>query len=135
MFQPVVRVNSEKIYEINLINNTSPKDSVPPCYSRFVPEQTDDYAWENNRVAFRTYADWDAAGNKISEVKKISSDYGSNLSRFEISIKGNDTKSAGITLQEKNGEGSINQENRWLSYWEPHQDSELDTGIVIPLLR
>lgn len=24
-------------------------------YSRFVPERTDDYAWENDRVAFRTY--------------------------------------------------------------------------------
>lgn len=54
LFQPVVRVNSEKTYEINLINNTAPKDSIPPCYSRFMPEQTDDYDWENNRVAFRT---------------------------------------------------------------------------------
>src|SRR5205085_8225450 len=24
-------------------------------YSRFVPERIDDYAWENDRVAFRTY--------------------------------------------------------------------------------
>ena len=24
-------------------------------FSRFVPERTDDYAWENDRVAFRTY--------------------------------------------------------------------------------
>lgn len=25
------------------------------CYSRFVPERTDDYAWENDRVAFRVF--------------------------------------------------------------------------------
>ena len=38
------------------------KDSVTPepvsdvrAYSRFVPERTDDYTWENDKVAFRTY--------------------------------------------------------------------------------
>lgn len=38
-------------------------------YSRFVPERTDDYAWENDRVAFRTYGP-DAqrrAENKLPE--------------------------------------------------------------------
>lgn len=31
-----------------------PKSSVT-TYSRFVPERTDDYTWENDKVAFRTY--------------------------------------------------------------------------------
>jgi hypothetical protein len=33
------------------------KDNHSPTvtYARFVPERTDDYAWENDRVAFRTY--------------------------------------------------------------------------------
>jgi hypothetical protein len=30
-------------------------DSIQPTYGRFVPERIDDFAWENNRVAFRTY--------------------------------------------------------------------------------
>ncbi|MCC8408318.1 DUF4861 domain-containing protein [Mucilaginibacter sp. UR6-1] len=30
-------------------------ESKVTAYSRFVPERTDDYAWENDRVAFRTY--------------------------------------------------------------------------------
>jgi hypothetical protein len=30
-------------------------EDAPATYSRFVPERTDDYTWENDRVAFRTY--------------------------------------------------------------------------------
>ncbi|MEL1242315.1 DUF4861 family protein [Flavobacterium flavipallidum] len=30
-------------------------ESAVTAYSRFVPERTDDYAWENDKVAFRTY--------------------------------------------------------------------------------
>lgn len=30
-------------------------DSTKTTYSRFVPERIDDYAWENDRVAYRTY--------------------------------------------------------------------------------
>ncbi|MGV3538630.1 MAG: DUF4861 family protein, partial [Rufibacter sp.] len=35
--------------------NTAQPESQVKTYSRFVPERTDDYTWENNRVAFRTY--------------------------------------------------------------------------------
>lgn len=237
LFQPKVAAKSKKEYEIRRIqkNPTLKSDStVPACYSRFVPERTDDYAWENNKVAFRTYgptaqkmkeegvkggtlssgidawlkrvdypiinkwykkeletdgsyhkddgegldnfhvgvsrgvgglakkmdssyhfsknfvswktlstgpirtsfiltyADWDANGSTISEQKLISLDYGSNLSRFEISIKGTDTISAGLTLHEKDGEIEVHENNTWVSYWQPHEDSELGTAIVVP---
>ncbi len=234
LFQPMVKASSEAVFQIEKVSDITTKDSIPACYSRFVPERTDDYAWENNHVAFRTYgptaqkmaeagvkggtlssgidawlkrveypiinkwyqktttgkgnyhvdtgegldnfhvgisrgvggiakkvgatyhisrnftnwktlstgpirtsfvltyADWDAAGNKISEEKKISLDYGSNLSKFEITLKGTDTISAGLTLHEKDGEIGINQKNGWVSYWEPHEDSELGTGIIVP---
>jgi len=79
-----------------------------------------------------TYADWDAAGIKISEEKKISLDYGSNLSKFEITLTGTDTISAGLTLHEKDGEIGVNKNQGWISYWEPHFDSELGTGTVVP---
>lgn len=234
LFQPEVPANSERTFEVHFAESSKARDTVPACYSRFIPERTDDYAWENNRVAFRTYgptaqkmkedgvkggtlssgidawlkrveypiinkwykkeletdgsyhkdtgegvdnfhvgisrgvggtakkvdttyyisknftswktltngpirtsfiltyADWDAAGKIISEEKKISLDYGSNLSKFEIIVKGTDTISAGLTLHEKDGEIDVNQENGWVSYWEPHGDSELGTGIVVP---
>lgn len=234
IFQPAVAANSEQVFEVGFSENIASADSILACYSRFVPERTDDYAWENNRVAFRTYgpvaqkmkedgvkggtlssgidawlkrvdypiinkwykkeletdgsyhkddgegldnfhvgisrgvggiakkvatsyyisknftswktlstgpirtsfiltyADWDAAGIKISEEKKISLDYGSNLSKFEITLTGTDTISAGLTLHEKDGEIGVNKNQGWISYWEPHFDSELGTGIVVP---
>lgn len=54
LFQPKIAASSEKQYEIVPASNTSATKNIN-CYSRFVPERTDDYAWENNKVAFRTY--------------------------------------------------------------------------------
>ncbi len=54
LFQPKIGASSQKEYEIVPASNTSATKNVN-CYSRFVPERTDDYAWENNKVAFRTY--------------------------------------------------------------------------------
>ena len=233
LFQPKVNVSSQKDFEIVPTKNTSAtKNSI--CYSRFVPERTDDYAWENNKVAFRTYgpvaqqmvenkieggtltsgidawlkrvdypiinkwyekatngtgtyhkdtgegldnfhvgnsrgvggiavkvdnkyyfpknfiswktittgpirtsfiltyADWDAKGNKITESKLISLDYGSYLSRFEISITGTKTIVAGLTLHDKKGTIGTNIKEGWLSHWEPIDDSEIGTGLVAP---
>jgi hypothetical protein len=79
-----------------------------------------------------TYADWDAAGNLISEEKHISLDYGSNLSKFEIILKGTDTISAGLTLHNQDGIVETNLKEGWVSYWEIHEDSQLGTAIVAP---
>ena len=233
LFQPKIAANSKKKFEI--VKTSEITKSVENwCYSRFVPERIDDYAWENNKVAFRTYgpvaqkmtedkvkggtltsgidawlkrveypilnkwyekytngtgtyhkdtgegldnfhvgdsrgiggvavkvddmyyysknftswktittgpirtsfiltyADWDAAGNKITEVKKISLDYGQFLSRFEISITGTKTLSPGITLHENDGKTEANLKQGWIDYWQTLDDSELGTGIVFP---
>jgi hypothetical protein len=234
LFQPTIKAASTKKYEVVPNSDAKSKEPINYCYSRFVPERTDDYAWENNKVAFRTYgptaqkmtedkvkggtltsgidawlkrveypilnkwyekytngtgtyhkdtgegldnfhvgesrgiggvavkvdsvyyvsknftswktittgpirtsfiltyADWDAAGNKITEVKHISLDYGNFLSKFEISVTGTKSLSAGITLHENDGttEGNLNE--GWVDYWQPLEDSELGTGIVFP---
>ena len=234
LFQPIMKPNSETTFEILSSNGASLKKNDEICFSRFVPERTDDYAWENNRVAFRTYGptaqkmieenidggtlssgidawlkrvdypiinkwyaktisgkgtyhedtgegldnfhvgasrgiggisvkvdtsyyysknftswetitngpirtsfvlhynDWDANGNIIAETKHISLDYGSNLSKYTIQLKGTNTVSAGLTLHKKDGEISMNKNQRWISYWEFLEDSELGQGIVIP---
>ena len=236
LFQPEIKAKFEMAFSVSRSDSTAAtaNDSVTRCYSRFVPERTDDYAWENNRVAFRTYgptaqkmveddvkggtlssgidawlkrvdypiinkwykkeletdgsyhedtgegldsfhvgssrgvggiaskdgdtyhisknftswkrlyngpirtsfvltyANWDASGKQISEEKHISLDYGSNLSKFEIAIKGTDTISAGLTLHENEGTIGVGEEEGWISYWEPHFDSEIGTGIVVP---
>jgi len=59
-------------------------------------------------------------------------DYGSNLSRFEVALQGADVLSAGITLHKNAGVTTENLKEGWFSYWEPHGDSELGSGIVAP---
>ncbi|OCB75818.1 DUF4861 domain-containing protein [Flavobacterium piscis] len=233
LFQPKIKASSQQDFEVLVAENPS-KETTISCYSRFVPERTDDYAWENNKVAFRTYgpvaqkmvedkiaggtltsgidawlkrvdypiinkwyekatngtgtyhkdtgegldnfhvgdsrgvggiavkvddqyyfsknfiswktittgpirtsfiltyADWDAKGNKITESKLISLDYGSYLSRFEINITGTKSIAAGLTLHDKKGTTGTNIKEGWLSHWEPIDDSEIGTGIVAP---
>ncbi|WP_066219859.1 DUF4861 domain-containing protein [Formosa haliotis] len=233
LFQPKVDSKSEKQYELVVEEGQTKQEDTAYCYSRFVPERTDDYAWENNKVAFRTYgpvaqkmvedsvaggtlssgidawlkkveypiinkwyaandkdpgfyhidhgegldnfhvgssrgvggtavkvdtsyyisknftdyktittgpirtsfvleyADWDANGNKITETKHISLDYGSNFSKFEIEVTGTDVLSVGLTLHDKKGEITEQVQNGWISYWESQYfDSELGTAIV-----
>lgn len=233
LFQPKIKASSKQDFEV-LVGTNPSASQVVNCYSRFVPERTDDYAWENNKVAFRTYgpvaqkmiedkipggtltsgidawlkrvdypiinkwyekatngtgtyhkdtgegldnfhvgdsrgvggiavnidgkyyfsknftswktittgpirtsfvltyADWDAKGNKITESKLISLDYGSQLSRFEINITGTKSIAAGLTLHDKKGTIGTDLKKGWLSYWEPLEDSEIGTGLVAP---
>jgi hypothetical protein len=233
LFQPKIKASSQKEFAIAPTANPADVKTIN-CYSRFVPERIDDYAWENNKVAFRaygpvaqkmvedkikggaltsgidawlkrveypiinkwyekaangtgsyhkdtgegldnfnvgdsrgiggtavkmdnayyfsknfvtwktittgpirtsfilTYADWDAKGNKITESKTISLDYGSYLSRYEITVTGTKTLVAGITLHDKKGTIGTNVKEGWLSYWEPLDDSEIGMGIVAP---
>lgn len=234
LFQPEIAPNSEKQFELVVLDEYKGPEPIDFCYSRFVPERTDDYAWENDRVAFRTYgptaqkmiedsvkggtlssgmdawlkrvdypiinkwydeeitgkssyhkdtgegldnfhvgvsrgvggiavkkdttyyvsknfsswktittgpirtsfileyANWDVNGQIISDKKHISLDLGSNLSKFEIEISGTDSFYSGLTLHENDGETTQNQEAGWISYWQPHEDSELGTAIVVP---
>ncbi|MHA7943637.1 DUF4861 domain-containing protein [Formosa sp. 3Alg 14/1] len=55
LFQPEIAANSEKKFELVISDKPVSQDTTTYCYSRFVPERTDDYTWENNKVAFRTY--------------------------------------------------------------------------------
>jgi hypothetical protein len=223
---------SESKFEILKTTEEEKPRAEAYCYSRFVPERTDDYAWENNRVAFRIYgptaqkmmedeveggtlssgvdawlkrveypiinkwykketesegsyhedtgegldnfhvgisrgvggiavkkdsvfyfsknytkwrtittgpirtsfsveyADWDAGGNVIKESRIISLDYGSNLSKFEISLEGTDAIHSGLTLHEKDGKVTADEKEGWVSYWQPHVDSEIGTAII-----
>lgn len=234
LFQPKINALETKKFQVVLNPETNSKADEISCYSRFVPERTDDYAWENNKVAFRTYGpvaqkmvedkikggtltsgidawlkrveypvinkwyekyttgtgtyhkdtgegldnfhvgasrgiggvavkidttyyysknfiswktittgpirtsfiltydDWDAAGNKITEVKHISLDYGSFLSKFVISVSGTKVLSTGITLHNKDGKTEGNLKEGWIDYWQPLDDSEIGTGIVFP---
>tara|TARA_B100000989_G_scaffold244085_1_gene191151 strand:- start:8937 stop:10019 length:1083 start_codon:yes stop_codon:yes gene_type:complete len=230
LFQPEVASKSKILFKIKYSNKEQKIENY--CYSRFVPERTDDYAWENNLVAFRTfgptaqnmveqnikggtltsgidawlkrveypiinkwykehlsgessyhddngegldnfhvgksrgiggiavktknsyavsknfirwktitngpirtsfeltYDDWEADEKIISEKKIISLDYGNNLSKFIVKLKGSKNILAGIALHNNEGEITETPKNGWVSYWEPHDDSSLGMGIV-----
>lgn len=233
LFQPSVPASGEAAYEVVVLNAEKAPIADILCYSRFVPERTDDYTWENDRVAFRVYGptaqrlkeegkrggtlssgvdawlkrvsypvidkwyketlvdktgsyhedtgegldnfhvgisrgvggiavrsndqlyysknyvkwrtittgplrtsfyleyeNWDAGGNLIKESKVISLDLGSNLSKFETHIEGTPSILAGLTLHEKDGEVFGNEDKGWVTYWQPHADSELGTSIL-----
>lgn len=232
LFQVEIPAKSESRFEILKITEEEKPQAEAYCYSRFVPERTDDYAWENNRVAFRIYgptaqkmmedgveggtlssgvdawlkrveypiinkwykketetegtyhedtgegldnfhvgisrgvggiavkkdsvfyfsknyikwraittgpirtsfsvdyADWNAGGDVIKESRVISLDYGSNLSKFEISLEGTDAIHSGLTLHEKDGKVTADEKEGWVSYWQPHVDSEIGTAII-----
>ncbi|MFS4455956.1 DUF4861 family protein [Maribacter sp. 2304DJ31-5] len=232
LFQPNLAPKSKKNFKIIARTEQKNQKTIEYCYSRFVPERTDDYAWENDRVAFRVfgptaqrmhengigggtlssgvdawlkkveypiinkwyrkatqgvgsyhedtgegldnfhvgisrgvggtaikngdnynfsknyidfktictgplrtsfmlvYDAWDANGRTIKEYKTISLDRGSNLSKIEVTVTGMDELAAGLTLHEKKGTINIGTSNTWASHWEPHEGSELGTGIV-----
>ncbi|WP_164891003.1 DUF4861 domain-containing protein [Botryobacter ruber] len=57
LFQTDINPNEKKKFTIEGLENGAALQPKPKLttYSRFVPERTDDYTWENDRVAFRTY--------------------------------------------------------------------------------
>ena len=234
LFQPRMAAKGESKFEVVTVAPGENPTTEELCYSRFVPERTDDYTWENNKVAFRVYgptaqkmiedkvpggtlssgvdawlkrvdypiinkwykeelsgvssyhkdtgeglddfhvgasrgvggiaakvdttfyysknytqwrtittgpirtsfyleyAAWDANDKIIKESRIISLDLGQNLSKFNITLEGVDDIYAGLTLHEKDGEVSGNIEKGWVSYWQPHGDSELGTAILAP---
>ncbi|WP_210487811.1 DUF4861 domain-containing protein [Rufibacter aurantiacus] len=81
-----------------------------------------------------TYAPWQGNGKTVTEKKTISLDLGSNLSRFEVSVKSDKplpNVTVGITLHDKKGEAKGDQQAGWFRYWEPMDGSFLGTGIVM----
>lgn len=55
LFQAEVSAKAKVNYQVVFDGTIPLPKSAITTYSRFVPERTDDYAWENDKVAFRTY--------------------------------------------------------------------------------
>ena len=110
IFQPELAPKSTKIYHV--IEHLENETDVKYCYSRFVPSRIDDYTWENNRVAFRTYGP--AAQNLIENGQKggiISSGIDCWLKRVDYPVIDKWYKASeeeGISYHEDHGEGLDN---------------------------
>tara|TARA_R110002050_G_scaffold79136_1_gene169023 strand:+ start:9213 stop:10391 length:1179 start_codon:yes stop_codon:yes gene_type:complete len=55
LFQPRMKAKGESKFVVVTVAPGENPTAEELCYSRFVPERTDDYTWENNKVAFRVY--------------------------------------------------------------------------------
>ncbi|GAA4232845.1 DUF4861 domain-containing protein [Postechiella marina] len=55
LFQVNIAANSTNTYQVIKLSKEEQIKHQTICYSRFVPERTDDYAWENDKVAFRVF--------------------------------------------------------------------------------
>ena len=55
LFQATVPANSKVVYTLFLDSSLSTPKSNVTTYARFITERIDDFAWENDKVAFRTY--------------------------------------------------------------------------------
>lgn len=87
LFQADVAPNSDTKYVVEVNHNAKVTTTNVVAYSRFVPERTDDYTWENDKVAFRTYGP--DAQRRIEEHKEdgtLSSGIDLWLKRVEYSI-------------------------------------------------
>lgn len=85
-----------------------------------------------------TYAPWPAAGAMVRERKIISIDRNSYLSRVEAHVASDSVLvgvTLGIALHDKKGEVKADSAQGWFRYWEPIDDSELGTAIVIDPAR
>ena len=76
------------------------------------------------------YEDWNIPKGHIEEKKIISLDKGNNLCKIAVQIKGTKSISPGIFLNEFDGKISENLKNSWVSYWQPHYDSELGNALL-----
>lgn len=110
IFQPELAPLSKKTYVLKEHVDTG--KSLDYCFSRIVPTRIDDYAWENDRVAFRTYGP--AAQALVEEGKKggiISSGIDCWLKKVSYPVINKwykDSEEKGISYHEDHGEGLDN---------------------------
>ena len=110
IFQPQLDPMAEKTFHLK--EQPYKPDVVEYCYSRIVPTRVDDYTWENDRVAFRTYGP--AAQALVEEGKEggiISSGIDCWLKKVNYPVINKWYKASeeeGISYHEDHGEGLDN---------------------------
>lgn len=109
LFQPSVSGNKTNTYTIRYASEEEAKlNDIVHCYSRFVPERIDDYAWENDMVAFRTYG---PVAQQLTEEGKKGGTLSSGIDcwhkrvNYSIIDKWYDKPNHGGTYHKDDGEG------------------------------
>jgi|WetSurMetagenome_2_1015567.scaffolds.fasta_scaffold18216_4 unsaturated rhamnogalacturonyl hydrolase len=91
------------------------------------------------RVVFElAYEPWDAGGVKVSEVKRITLDAGTQLNRVRstFAIRGAESATVAVGLSEPAGSKRLaSPENGWIGVWgaaEGQANGHIGTGVVFP---
>jgi len=81
------------------------------------------------------YDAWDAGGRKVSEVKRISIDAGSNFSRVEstFTTDGIEPLQVGVGIARRKGNEGVTSDLSagWIAYWEPEQGANGNTACAL----
>jgi rhamnogalacturonyl hydrolase YesR len=84
-----------------------------------------------------TYDAWEAGKGKVSETKRIRIDAGSNMTRAEslFTSSGHSRFEIGVGIAQRPGNGMIakNQEEGWISYWQPADRDRGNIGCAVVL--
>lgn len=110
IFQPQMAPSSKMT--LHLMEQSEKVAEAENCFSRIVPTRIDDYTWENDRVAFRTYGP--AAQALVEEGKEgglISSGIDCWLKKVNYPVINKwykDSEENGISYHEDHGEGLDN---------------------------
>ena len=110
IFQPQMAPSSKMT--LHLMEQSEKESKVENCFSRIVPTRIDDYTWENDRVAFRTYGP--AAQALVEDGKEgglISSGIDCWLKKVNYPVINKwykDSEENGISYHEDHGEGLDN---------------------------
>lgn len=89
------------------------------------------------RLVFQlTYEPYDAGGTKVSEVKVVTLDAGSNLCRFQSTFTGEGELPVAVGLQKHQspGEAALHKQQGWMRYWDaadPGPNGNIGVGAVI----
>lgn len=82
-----------------------------------------------------TYAPWPAAGQMLRQRTRITLDAGQQLSRYDVFVSADQGPvpplTVGITLHELKGTVASRPAEGWFRHWEPVDDSELGTALVM----
>lgn len=82
-----------------------------------------------------SFDEWDAGGRKVSEVKRMSIDAGSNFTKvasvFTSNKPGGITAAAGIIKREGEAKLAKDPQGSWMSYWEPELAPNGNTACAV----
>lgn len=104
----LVSVAAQQTIQLRFFASNSPTGQKPLVYGRVVPERKDDFAWENDKVAYRVYGPALQATGEVSSGIDVWSKRVSDLiinDWYAKDVEGQRTKNRELTYHKDTGQG------------------------------